>query len=157
MFSGKSIKVLFARKLNNGDFATYGVPIPKNTLKEFREKTEQNIKNGIYFSISKDYEDFLSMDAYGVYKVSELIDNEEGIYMVIKFECTDPAEIMYKWFGNENKIVKLKWVGSVSTMECYSDQYLQKSINFKFVKWLRKNFSSVEKYYEKQRYFQIIK
>lgn len=147
----KHLKILFAEKLPDGNYSTYGNIIPLNTIDAFKKKINENIKNKLYVSTTAYHQDIPAIRVYDntiVYEVTGYIEEPTGFYMIVGFR-DNPASIILFGLIKSGIMsqINIKQLGKISTAEAYHDEYLAKSLQYSFFRWLRRIIPYVDNYY----------
>lgn len=165
MTATRILKILFATKLADSNISIYGRPAPIKTITDYKEKIHEEVKNGLLIATVGDYKnvvetaDVLKFFQNGIvlFRIADMVEDEFGYYMQVKFEDNEAGKLVWQKIRN-GWMPKLfiKQLGNVSLIECFTDQYLAKSMEYKFFIWLRWQISFIDEYYCKHIHYRML-
>lgn len=155
------LKVLFAEKLPDGNYSIYGNVVPLKTVDTFKSKIDENIKNRLYIATVAHHQDIPIIRAYGndiVYKVTGYVEEPTGFYMIVEFEDNTASITLFGLIKSGTLAqFDIRQLGKISTAEAYHDEYLAKSLQYKFFRWLRRTVPFVDSYYCNHSFHMMVK
>ncbi len=157
----KHLKILFAEKLPDGKYSIYGNIVLPEAINAFKDKVDENIYNRTYIATVAHHADIPIIRAYDnaiLYRITGYSEEPSGFYVVVEFE-NNPASLTLFGMIKSGTLPQfnIRQLGKISTAEAFHDEYLAKSLQFKFFRWLRRTIPFIDNYYNNHSFHLIVK